>query len=340
MDNHIHQRFTLTDRSFASGIRREIKKIAEGCGFDSVEIGKIDIIVTELTSNLVKHTTHGGEILAKPVLHEEKVGLEIICLDNGPGMRNPARMMEDGVSTAGSMGEGLGAIKRLSDDFDLYSLFNNGTALLSRLYRGGKKVAIHNPQRKLEFRSVMVALAGETVSGDGWTVFQNSDYCTILVLDGLGHGAAAHAAVQSAIEAYDSKAKQIPAQALKTIHDAIKRSRGAVGAMAVISKQNNSLAFCGVGNISSRLINPEKNSSLIPYNGTLGHALPSQLVDYTFPWNELSMLIMHSDGIGTKWDLQKYPNLIRHDPSIIAAMLYKDNQRKTDDALVIVGKYV
>ena len=42
-------------------------------------------------------------------------------------MRDVAQNLEDGFSTAGSPGTGLGAIVRLADDFDLYSRPESGT---------------------------------------------------------------------------------------------------------------------------------------------------------------------------------------------------------------------
>ncbi|MBC7447057.1 MAG: serine/threonine protein kinase, partial [Hymenobacteraceae bacterium] len=137
-DNHrIHASFRLPDRSYLGVVRRDITRLVESWGFDATDTGRVDIVVAELTSNLLKHTPHGGELLVRAMPGGSEAGdehvataVEILCLDRGPGMREPARMLEDGVPTAGSAGEGLGAIRRAADVFDLYTQPNHGTALL------------------------------------------------------------------------------------------------------------------------------------------------------------------------------------------------------------------
>ncbi len=105
MDFNAHQSFLLTDRSFLNTVRKEIHRLAESYGLSAVMLGKVDIVVSELTSNLVKHTTNGGELLVKAVSRHGVAGIEMLCLDTGPGMADPTRMLEDGVSTVGSQGK-------------------------------------------------------------------------------------------------------------------------------------------------------------------------------------------------------------------------------------------
>ena len=63
-------------------------------------------------------------------------GVEILALDKGPGIRDLERSLRDGYSTAGGAGTGLGAISRLSSEFDVYSPPGKGTALLARIWPG------------------------------------------------------------------------------------------------------------------------------------------------------------------------------------------------------------
>jgi len=51
-----------------------------------------------------------------------------------------------------------------------------------------------------------------------------------------------------------------------------------------------------------------------------------------------AMLIMHSDGIGTRWDLERYPGLPQRHPALIAAVLYRDHARGRDDAGIVVAQ--
>ncbi len=93
--------------------------------------------------------------------------VEICALDRGPGMQDASRSLVDGYSTAGSQGAGLGAVRRLADDFDIYSQPGKGTAVLARL-----RPQAAGPVRSavLEVAGVSVAMPGEQVCGDAWGV--------------------------------------------------------------------------------------------------------------------------------------------------------------------------
>ncbi|GGK73919.1 ATP-binding SpoIIE family protein phosphatase [Rufibacter glacialis] len=335
-----HQQFSLPDRSFLNIFKRDITKIAEAAGFSATETGRVNLVVMEMATNLLKHAgTLGGELLVKPIFGENgtAAGLELLCLDNGPGMSDPQRMMQDGVSTYGSMGQGLGAIKRLSDFFDIYSQRGVGTVILSRIYQ--KKYIPKSAARsdkKFQVGAVLVPKAGEKVSGDAWGLRMSHEGAYLLTLDGLGHGEHAHEASLTALKAFHQQPKLTPSQMLRGIHAEIKKTRGAVGAIAHWNAEAGNLLFCGIGNISGRLIVPDRSKSLLSYNGTLGMSVPTTINDQHLSWERNNVMILHSDGLKTRWDLQKYPELTRHDPTLIAAVLYKDNTRTTDDTLVVV----
>jgi serine/threonine protein phosphatase PrpC len=101
--------------------------------------------------------------------------------------------------------------------------------------------------------------------------------------------------------------------------------------------ENKTLSYCGVGNISGRvLLGNEPGKSIISYNGILGHNIPNTLHSHELPWNNNNILVLHSDGIKSKWDLTKYKDLLRHSASLVAAVLYKIYARGTDDTLVLI----
>jgi anti-sigma regulatory factor (Ser/Thr protein kinase) len=335
-----HQSFPISDRSFAHTLKKDVHKRAEAIGFTAAQLGKIDIIVSELISNLLKHTPQGGELLVKPLAGKqgEEAGIELLCVDTGPGMRDPLRMLEDGVSTAGSKGEGLGAIKRLSDEFDLYSLVGSGTVVLSRLFLAETTRAKPAAAHFLDIRAVMLPKPGETFCGDNWSAVVQGSRCAIAAVDGLGHGEGAFEASREATEVFARSAHQSPSQVLVTMHEAIRKTRGAVGAAVTIDQQENRALFCGIGNIMGKIHGPDSVKSLISYNGMLGNNRPAVLSDHANAWDPTSLMILHSDGIKSRWDLGKYPGLKNHDLSVIAAVLYKDFTRKTDDVLVIAAR--
>lgn len=340
MDVNQHQRFTLADRSYQSLVKRDITRLAETLGFSEIEIAKINIVVSEMATNLVRHATNGGEILVKATDADNK-GIEILCLDRGPGMVNPALMMEDGVSTSGTAGEGLGAIKRQSSFFDYYSHPDSGTILLCRIFKATPTETIIPKPPKLEMGSVMVAKNGETVCGDGWfcKVTEGSTY--IVALDGLGHGPDANEASAKAISCFRKSRNTAPAELMRELHADIRKTRGAVGAVVKIDSKTPELEFCGIGNITGKIFSNSNYTvikNLVSYNGILGHNIPHTIHNQTTDWHTGRMLVVHSDGIKSRLDLSHYPDLHRHDPSLIAAVIYRDFSRGTDDTLVIVAK--
>lgn len=314
--------------------------MAESYGFSPTEVGRINIVVSEMASNLLKHSPTGGELLVK---FTPDNAIEILCLDNGPGMKDPQRMLADGTSTTGTAGEGLGAIMRQSHTFDMYTFVGGGTVILSRIYKGQTEV----PKRKSPFEVATVAIPkpNEQFCGDGFGIAEKGKQCYFIVLDGLGHGAAANEASNEAAAAFLVNHTLNPADNLRQIHNTIRKTRGAVGTIVHINLAQNMLSYCGIGNIAGRLFNIEgpgiqntASKNIIAYNGILGHNIPSTLNTQTHEWNNYKLLILHSDGIKTRWDLSKYPNLHRHDCSIIAAIVYRDFRRDTDDSLVVVAR--
>ncbi|MGV3642017.1 MAG: ATP-binding SpoIIE family protein phosphatase [Adhaeribacter sp.] len=330
-----HISFPLTDSSFKNVVKRDITRLAEAAGFSEGEVGKVNIIVSEMVSNLFKHKALEGELLVK-TLDPDQAGLEIIYLDKGPGMADVRRMVEDGVSTAGTSGQGLGAIKRLSDEFDIYSQKGEGTVILSRLFKSR-----HKPKKaarqQFEVGAVMVPKPGETHCGDGWAVRLAIDKCQLLVADGLGHGEFAEQASQAAVQVFLSRPQLDPAEGIRHIHSNIKKTRGAVANLVTIGLAEQKLSYCGVGNIAGRVLTgPDISKSVISYNGILGHNIPNTLHNHQVGWTSQSLLILHSDGIKSKWDLLRFKDLARHQASVIAALVYKQFNRGTDDTLVLV----
>ena len=331
-----HVRFPVPERSYVGITKREISKLAEMEGFDEAHRGKIDIVVSELASNLAKHGTLHGELLVRTYLKDDAPAIEILSVDNGPGMRDPGRMMEDGTSTYGSKGEGLGAIKRMSSEFDLYSSHGIGTVVLSRITTSKSPFA--KKKVGIEIGAVCIPKQGEQVSGDAWAFFEDQGNYCIAAVDGLGHGIDANKASLEAVDYFLTTKGPSPMHVLKNMHPTLKKTRGAVAGIAFLQPREGLLIYSGIGNIAARMISRETSKSLISYNGTVGLVIPSSFNDHTFPWNKGTILVLHSDGVKTRWDLAKYPRLEACDVSVIAGMIYKDNNRGTDDALVIVAK--
>src|SRR5918911_1052793 len=119
----------------AGEARRRAATMAAAAGFDQTTAGRLAIVVTECANNLWKHAG-GGEIVISSSSAPEP-SIDVLALDRGPGMADVERCFQDGYSTAGSSGTGLGAIRRLSDLCDVYTRPGEGVALLARIRRPG-----------------------------------------------------------------------------------------------------------------------------------------------------------------------------------------------------------
>jgi len=332
-----HVSFNASDRSYLAIIKKEIHRLALQKGFEPKKLNEIDIVVAELGTNLVKHTAN-GEILVTILQEGERIALEMISIDNGPGIADPDKMLIDGVSTSHTLGHGLGAIRRLSDTFELYSKKDWGTILLSRIYDKPlpKKEVIPLP---FLIRALVVAKPGERVSGDGYYAMTTRGGITkLLVADGLGHGAEAHHAVNEAIAVFKTMEEDSPVELLRQLHASIKKTRGMVATVVIINPLQKTWKICGVGNIATRLTGYQNAKNYLSYNGIIGHNIPTTLNDQELSQNDFQQIVLCSDGIKSRWEYAKHPSIQKYDLIVQAAALYKDFARKTDDMSVIIGR--
>lgn len=337
MDSTIHTSYNAADRSYFSILKKGIHNIAVEAGFSASRTGEVDIVVAEMASNLIKHAG-GGEILVRYFADDTGDAIELISIDNGPGIADPAKVVEDGMSTANTLGHGLGSIKRISDTFQIYSLKGWGTIVLARIYKRTPKVPVTRNQA--EVRALVVAKPGETVSGDGFAAVKTRDMLKMFLGDGLGHGEEAHAAIAKAAGIFKESEELAPVELLRQIHTGVKKTRGLVGTVAVYSFKQKQWQVCGVGNIATRSQMQQLSKTHMSYNGILGMNIPNSIKEHVINYERGHVLIMCSDGIRSRWELQKYTGIFRYDLSVLAAAIYKDYGRRTDDMSVLISRII
>lgn len=326
--------YPITDRSFVAYAKREIHLLSSKWRFSETQIAEIDLIVSELCSNLIKHGG-GGEILVRLMQRDRNSDLlEVICIDNGKGFDDAAKMMRDGFSTTQTLGHGLGSIYRLSDNFQLLSRVDWGTLLYCCKHssRPGDST-----KRKVDIKAVCVPKQAETVCGDGYEVKVKGSLTQILMGDGLGHGPMAHEAMEGACSIFRETDIDDPSEMIRKLHQELRKSRGLVCSLAYLDHRKNEWTICGVGNIMSRIYTGITYKNYMGYNGVVGMNIPKTLNNSIVPAEKNQRLIMCSDGIRSGWDLSKYPGILRYDNAIIAASILKDFSRKTDDTSVLVA---
>ncbi len=356
MAGGVHRSFEIGDASGVAFARRGAAEAARLAGLNPTDAGRLAIVLTEAATNILKHAGH-GELLVRAL----ERGVELIALDRGPGMADVGAALSDGHSTAGTPGTGLGAIQRLSDQLALWSQPGHGTVLRVLVQQSGAPRAT---QSTPEIGGVCVPYPGEEVCGDGWQAQADRDGFTLAVADGLGHGAQAHVAATAALDVLRKRAGLTPGALMELSHAALRPTRGAALALARFDLVRSSVSFCGTGNISAVTYGTGKpghgaaehgatisssadgadtgsgahaSYQIVSRNGIVGHTMRGTQ-EFELAWRESGVLILHSDGVGTRWDLDAWPGLAHQSAVVIAAVLYRDFSRRRDDATVVVVK--
>ncbi|RZL32700.1 MAG: histidine kinase [Rubrivivax sp.] len=318
-----YEKFAVEDASQVGEVRRAAQLLAHELGFDETAAGRLALGVTELGTNLVRHAG-GGALL----LGVDGGAVELLSLDSGPGM-DVQRCLGDGYSTGGTAGTGLGAVKRLADRFDAFSLAGRGAVISARF--GAPPAAVSG----FSIGAVGLAAPGERVSGDGWGLRARDGHVSLMLADGLGHGPEAADAADMALMLFQRSSQASPAALLEDAHPTMRSTRGAAVAIVSLAAAPAGLTLAGAGNIIGRLISGVRDRSLLTQPGTLGVQI-RRLQDNAHDWPEHAVLVLHSDGIVSRWNLEGAEGLLRCEPIVLAAWILRDHCRGRDDATVVV----
>ena len=322
----------VTEPSQVGDARRRAAEFARAAALGE-RADVIALVATEMASNLVKHAG-GGHLVAQRFDDADGSGIELLALDRGPGMDNVERSRIDGHSTSGSPGTGLGAISRQADRFRIFSRPGMGTALQARFVATPPvRQQPGTPQRHLG--AVVAPYPGEIETGDAWGFANAADGCSVLLADGSGHGPEAARAAGIAVAVFLAHRGEDGVRIIERIHRALASSRGAAIALARIDLAAGVLRYVAVGNIAGIMFGAGEQRHLVSSNGTAGHGTP-RIREFSYPLEDMALLVMHSDGLATRWSLAAYPGLIVQHPGLVAGVLFRDHRRGRDDASVVV----
>ncbi len=322
----------VDDRAQVGEVRRIATSMAGRLGMDEQDQGRVALVLTEALNNAVKHGG-GGQVVLRPITNSRS-GVEALVIDKGPGIPDVERALRDGYSTAGTPGTGLGAVARVADGFDIYSIVGEGTALLVRVCARGAYPDHSSAMPALETGTVCLPKSGETVCGDAWALGRTAGLVVLMVADGLGHGPDAATASMEAIRVFRKSLTLAPADIIAETHAALRSTRGAAVAVAALDPNLKEIRYAGVGNIASSIVSATETRSMVSHNGTVGHEV-RKIQEFRYDWPAGGLVIMQSDGLQTHWRLDRYPGLVARDPALIAGVLYRDFTRGRDDVTVL-----
>lgn len=317
----------VEDPSAAAACRAAAFGLASRLQFPEARIDQLALAVTEAASNLHKHASQGSMLL-RITREGGRAGIEMITIDAGPGFRDADAVLRDGHSTSGTLGIGLGAIRRLADFCDLYSVPGRGTALVTRFWP-----APH--PRAAPYAGLVRPITGETECGDVFGAVEAEGQLTGVLCDGLGHGPLAARAAAEAVAAVLEDPAGEPAALLERAHRRMAHTRG--GALAVVQTAGQVIRFAGLGNIAAAVLAGGTRRGMVSVPGIAGHqARTIRQFEYQAPPG--AAIILHSDGISGRWEAAALPGLNARDPLVVAAALLAQAGSRRDDVGVLVLK--
>lgn len=329
--------FSIDEPSQVGAARRSVTGMAAALGLSEARQGELALMVTELGNNLVRHAAQGElflRVLDPESEADSSVGIELIAVDKGPGMTSVSQCLQDGYSTAGTSGTGMGAIARLAQTLEIYTVSGEGTVLLAQFRDSTRPVPTPTPS--MDYGVISRPKPGQDICGDSWGVEHLPEKSLYFVADGLGHGPDAARASREAVYAFRKHKERSLTEILEGVHSAIAKTRGVAAAIAEVDPAAGLVRFAGIGNIAGSILSGAQNQNMVSHNGILGHQV-RKIQEFTYGWAADSLLLLHSDGLSSRGQLERYPGLIVRHPGLIAGVLYRDFKRDHDDATVLIA---
>jgi hypothetical protein len=234
----------------------------------------------------------------------------------------------DGYSTAGTLGIGLGAVSRMATEMDAYSRFGRGTVVAAAVWGAPVPPAWYAGTRR--------PMTGETICGDAYAVRDARGRRQVMLCDGLGHGPLAALAAEAAVAAFHSAPPSSPKDVVAYLHERLASTRGAVVGVAELDSEAEEIRYAGIGNISA-VVCGRSRRVMVSMPGIVGQQ-KRDVREFDYPLPPDSVVVLHSDGLTDRWNLDDYPGLAGHTPIVIAATLMRDAGKRRDDAAVLVAR--
>lgn len=327
----------VSDAADVTIAERKAKEVMGETEFSDSANEEVAIVVRELTSNIVKHADQ-GTITVTPCEDDGQLGIEIRAEDVGPGIADVDQALEDGYSTAGSLGFGLGAVHRLMDDVVIESNENEATGAQIIATRWCSEPSSHVVQEPITAGAATRAKPGMEHNGDAFIINREQKDLLVGVIDGLGHGQAAHQAAQKARQYVKTHTGQSLSRLFRGVEQACRNTRGVVMALARFDFTTQQATVGSVGNIAVTVLNAPKPMNVVTPRGVLGANAPQPAIR-EWEWNRNYILVMHSDGVPASWSRDELLSRVEDISATAAAReLLQSSAEHRDDATVLVVK--
>jgi anti-sigma regulatory factor (Ser/Thr protein kinase) len=320
----------IEDVASVSLVRVAVRKLGAALGMSPVRFEALVNAASELGHNQLAHG-YRGVVTVSAISRDGVPGIEVVAIDGGKGIGDPTTALGGQSRAAGSLGVGLSAAYRLSDEMDFDVRLSEGTYVAARKFAA--------PLPRSEVAVFGRPIEGERVSGDDAAFTRTGEVLLVGVFDGLGHGAEARAASVRGAQALRAHGGGEVTALVSACDVALQGTRGAVMAAARLDRPARELTHASAGNISTHLYRPRFTRRFLASSWVLGaRGGPARRINVERESLEpRPLLVMFSDGISSRADLSEDLELLRQPPLVIAHQVLARFGRTTDDALVLVA---
>lgn len=325
--------FDINDDGDEVIVRSAARDVASSIGFDETVCEEIAIVATELTTNILVHAG-SGEVTVACVTDGDREGIRIETRDAGPGIDDISAAFADGSTTAGSLGGGLGAVNRLMDQVTVADPGepNYGTYIVAtRWLRPVYERTIDCP---LSIGAASRPLTPGEANGDTFIISRWDDSALVGVIDGLGHGPAAHEAAMAAKQYVESHFDNDLTSIFAGAERACVGTRGVVMTLARFDWSAGTVTVGAVGNIKAK-VTGDGGPSIVQRRGVIGANGPSPQVSTT-DWDPTNIFVLFSDGVESHWQWSDFTGSLDASATVIARDLLSQYGKDHDDATVMV----
>ncbi|MDI1227942.1 MAG: SpoIIE family protein phosphatase [bacterium] len=323
----------IIDDASVSLAREQVRKVGAEALLDHTMIENMAVVASELARNQISHARR-GELVVRKIARAGVAGLEIVAADQGKGIGNPRAALCGETSTSSTLGAGLSAVYRLSDETDFDIRLGEGTCIWAR------KFSTAPAPLRCELAILGRPYPGEVRSGDGGIFIRDETGVLAAVADGLGHGLMAHEAAVEAIHCVQENANQPPDSLLVKCNVSVSGTRGSAMSLVRVRTDTEQAEHAGAGDVSTSLYHLNRAKKFIAVPHTLGHPWENTLPRIeSWPVAAGTVLAMYTDGFKTETTLQGEFEVLRQPAVVIAHHLLEKFGRNNDDALVLVAKF-
>jgi anti-sigma regulatory factor (Ser/Thr protein kinase) len=321
----------LEDLSAVAAARRATTRLCTRLAFSEQRTAEVSLAATELATNAVLHAS-APSLLVRVRRWLDTAGVDMVLMDRGPGMADVDASFEDGVSTRGTFGVGLGTVRRLSNGLDVLSSPASGTVTHAMFC---PSIATTPPSISVD--GLTRPITGEDANGDAWAARETDSALTMLVVDGLGHGELAAHAARAAIDMFASEPWRGPAAFLEAANGRLAGSRGAAVFAGHLERDTGRLVYSSVGNIAGRVVGHDHAVGLVSHPGIVG-VLTRAVKEQSVIVEPGSVVVIHSDGLTQKWDVSTVRTARTRNPTLLGGLLLRDAGIHHDDATAVVAR--